>query len=247
MLCWQYAVTLPQCRQSSTLPYSLRARLTGRPYPVIHQAFCNAADALTRRNPSSPPGSEVSITRHADSTAAARVSDLSGRVLQFNDRSARTDGEPLGYGRSIHPWAQHAANDANCLAKESGKGYWEFADYVHANQRAISGTQKDPQQAFGELDRVTLDIGKKNGVDATQLQACVKAQADTIVKSSMAEGDSVGVSATPTIFVNGQRVEGADPDQLKAALNQQLLAAGVQPPAAPAPAPTPASPPAPSK
>jgi protein-disulfide isomerase len=147
---------------------------------------------------------------------------------------------------SIHPWAQHAATDANCLAKESGKGYWEFADYVHANQRNINGAQKDPQQAFGELDRLTLDIGKKNGADATRLQACVKAQADTIVKSSMAEGDSVGVSATPTIFVNGQRVEGADPDQLKAALNQQLLAAGVQPPAA-APAPTPASPPAPSK
>ena len=25
---------------------------------------------------------------------------------------------------SIHPWAQHAANDANCLAKESGPAYW---------------------------------------------------------------------------------------------------------------------------
>ena len=42
----------------------------------------------------------------------------------------------------MHPWAQHAANDANCLAKESDKGYWEFADYVHANQRAISGPQQ---------------------------------------------------------------------------------------------------------
>ena len=147
---------------------------------------------------------------------------------------------------SIHPWAQHAANDANCLAKESGNGYWEFADYVHANQHAINGQQKDVQQAFGELDRVTFDIGKKNGADATRLQACVKAQTDSLVKSSMAEGDSIGVSATPTVFVNGQRVEGADPDQLKAALNQQLLAAGVQPPA-PAPAAAQASPPATSK
>ncbi len=155
------------------------------------------------------------------------------------------------YPLSMHPWAQHAANDANCLAKESGKGYWEFADYVHANQRVISGPQKDPQQAFGELDRITLDIGKKNGADATKLQACVKAQADTLVKSSMAEGDAIGVSATPTMFVNGERLEGAmDADQVRAALNQQLLAAGVQPPAAPRPArltaPA-ASPAAPSK
>ena len=93
------------------------------------------------------------------------------------------------YPLSMHPWAKHAANDANCLAKESGKGYWEFADYVHANQRAISGAQKDLQQAFDELDRITFDIGKKNGADANRLQACVKAQADGAVKSSMAEGD----------------------------------------------------------
>jgi protein-disulfide isomerase len=151
------------------------------------------------------------------------------------------------YPLSMHPWAHHAANDANCLAKESGKDYWEFADYVHANQHAISGPQRDVQQAFGELDRLTLDIGKKNGADATRLQACVKAQAEGAVKSSIAEGDSVGVSATPTMFINGQRMEGAlDADQVRAALNQQLLAAGVQPPA-PAPPPASASPPATSK
>lgn len=149
------------------------------------------------------------------------------------------------YPLSMHPWAIHAANDANCLAKESGKDYWEFADYVHANQRAISGPQGDARQAFSELDRITSDIGKKNGADAARLQACVKAQADVAVKSSIAEGDTVGVSATPTMFVNGQRLEGAlDAGQVRAALNQQLLAAGVQPPA---PAPTPASPPATSK
>lgn len=145
------------------------------------------------------------------------------------------------YPLSMHPWAVHAANDANCLAKESGKGYWEFADYVHANQHAISGAQKDVQRAFGELDRITLDVGKKNGVDANRLQVCVKAQADGAVKSSMAEGDSVGVNATPTMFVNGERLEGAlDTDQVRMALDQQLLAAGVKPPA-------PASPPATSK
>lgn len=149
------------------------------------------------------------------------------------------------YPLSMHLWAVHAANDANCLAKESGKSYWEFADYVHANQRAISGAQKDVQQAFGELDRITLDVGKKNGADANRLQGCVKAQADGAVKSSIAEADSVGVNATPTMFVNGERLEGAmDTDQLRVALDQQLLAAGVKPPA---PTPAPASPPAPSK
>ena len=140
------------------------------------------------------------------------------------------------YPLSMHPWAKHAANNANCLAKENGPGYWEFADYVHANQRAISGSQRDVQNSFTELDHLTLDIGKKHGADAGRLQACVKAQPDAAMKASMAEGDAIGVSATPTVFVNGQRLEGAvDIEEVKAALNQQLLAAGVQPPAPAAP------------
>jgi protein-disulfide isomerase len=139
----------------------------------------------------------------------------------------------------IHPWAEHAAVDANCLAKESGPAYWQFADYLHSNQHSISGGQPGAQGANGELDRLTLDFGQKNGADMNRLQACIKAQSDTVVKASMAEGDNLGVSATPTVFINGERLEGAmDAADVRAALNRQLLAQGVQPPPAPAnPAP----------
>jgi len=146
----------------------------------------------------------------------------------------------------IHPWAEHAAVDANCLAKESGTAYWELADYLHANQRAMP---QNLQASDGELDRLTLDFGKKNGVDMNRLQACVKTQSDAPVKASMNEGDNVGVNATPTLFVNGERLEGAmDADEVRAAVNRQLLAAGVQPPPMPpAPASSPATTPAPAK
>lgn len=138
----------------------------------------------------------------------------------------------------IHPWAQHAAVDANCLAKENGAAYWQLADYLHANQRSISAGQGGGgQNADGELDRLTLDFGKKNGADVNRLQACVKAQSDALVKASMSEGDGLGVSATPTLFINGERLEGAlDADEVRTALNRELLAAGVQPPASTAPA-----------
>ena len=146
----------------------------------------------------------------------------------------------------IHPWAQHAANDANCLAAQSGAAYWQLADYLHANQREISGNQQNVQDAFAKLDAATMDFGKKNNVDTTKLQACIKAQSDSIVKASMAEGDKLNISATPTLFINGQRIEGAlGADELRAALNQQLLAAGVQPPAAPPAAAKPAAQPQP--
>jgi len=150
----------------------------------------------------------------------------------------------------IHPWAERAAIDANCLAKESGTAYWQLADYLHANQRSIP--PQNVQASDAELDRLTLDFGKKNGADMDRLQACLKTQSDAIVKASMDEGDTVGVNATPTLFVNGERLEGAmDADEVRAALNRQLLAAGVQPPPMPPapapPAPSPATAPAPAK
>ncbi len=141
----------------------------------------------------------------------------------------------------MHPWAPYAANNANCLAKESPAAYWELADYLHGNQRSISGSG-DLKKSQAELDRVTLDFGKKNGADVTVLQACLKAQPDSTLKASMAEGDKLGISATPTLFVNGEKLEGAmDASDLRAALDERLKAAGVQPPAPPA-APAPPAP-----
>lgn len=132
---------------------------------------------------------------------------------------------------SIHPWAQHSANDANCLAAENGTAYWEYADVVHANQKAI-GSGQDVTKSMAELDRIALDIGRKHGVDATKLQACLKNPPEKVLKASMAEGDSLGLNATPTMYINGQKLEGAvDADEVRAVINAQLLAAGIQPPA----------------
>jgi protein-disulfide isomerase len=134
------------------------------------------------------------------------------------------------YPLPMHPWAKHAANDANCLAKENPQGFWEFTDYVHANQRDISG-DKDLNKSFAELDRVTMDLGQKHGGDTARLQACIKMQPDDTLKASMREAESMGVQATPTMFINGERLEGAvDPEDVKAVINAQLKAAGIQPP-----------------
>ena len=43
----------------------------------------------------------------------------------------------------IHPWAMHAAVDANCLAAQNSDAYWDFADYIHANQHEVSN-EKTP-------------------------------------------------------------------------------------------------------
>ncbi len=244
------AVTLSRGEKSQTMDFLVskdgktlirmtKIDLTEDPYAATMKKI-DVAGRPTRGN----PDAKVTIINYDDFECpfCARMhSTLMTEILpQYGDKVKIIYKD---YPLSMHPWAKHAANNANCLAKESGPGYWEFADYVHANQRTISGSQKDVQNSFNELDHITLDIGKKNGADAARLQACIKAQPDAALKASMTEGDSIGVSATPTVFVNGQRLEGAvDVDEVRAALNQRLIEAGVQPPAPkPAPQQAPAS------
>lgn len=128
----------------------------------------------------------------------------------------------------IHPWAVHAAVDANCLAAQNNDAYWDYADYLHGNQRSISGT-RDTQ--FAELDKQATLQAQKHSLDVPKLQACVKAQDERAVRASMHEGEALDVSATPMMFVNGQKVDGAvPPDTLREVLDRALKDAGVAPP-----------------
>jgi protein-disulfide isomerase len=134
----------------------------------------------------------------------------------------------------IHPWATHAAVDANCLAAQSNDAYWDFADQIHGNPRQISG-ENGPNGQFAMLDRVTTEQGQKHNLDLTKLESCIKAQNTSDIKASTKEGESVGVSATPTIFINGQELDGALPvAEIRAVLDQALQRAGVPVPAHPA-------------
>jgi protein-disulfide isomerase len=136
----------------------------------------------------------------------------------------------------IHPWAVHAAVNANCLAAQNNDAYWDFADYVHANQREIN-KEKGHDAQNAALDKVTTLQGEKHGLDGAKLQACIKAQDDKAVRASMKEGDKVGVSATPAMFVNGAKVDGALPiEELRPIFDRALLDAGVAVPEHKAPA-----------
>ncbi len=122
----------------------------------------------------------------------------------------------------IHPWATHAAVDANCLATQNSDAYWDFADYIHANQHEVSN-EKTPAARLEALDKLTILQAQKHSLDTVKLQACVKAQDESAVKASMKEAEGIGVEATPTLFVNGEKIDGAVPvSELRAALDRAL-------------------------
>jgi len=122
----------------------------------------------------------------------------------------------------IHPWATHAAVDANCLASQNSDAYWDFADYIHANQHEVNN-EKTPGARLEALDKLTMLQGQKHNVDVVKLQSCIKAQDESAVKASMKEAEHVGVEATPTLFINGEKIDGAVPvSELRAVLDRAL-------------------------
>jgi protein-disulfide isomerase len=132
----------------------------------------------------------------------------------------------------IHPWALHAAVDANCLTDQSGEAYWRFVDYVHSHGDEVTGTAHDVPQALKTLDKLAHEEGLRSKLDVTKLDACIAKQDDSVVRASMKQGDSLGVNGTPTLFINGERISGALPqDELWIAIDRALREAGVQPPA----------------
>jgi protein-disulfide isomerase len=131
----------------------------------------------------------------------------------------------------IHPWAKHAAVDANCLTQQNPTAYWGFADSIHSNAKTISQTAGSDAQ-FAAVDKIALQEGRKTGLNLPQLQSCVKAQKDDLVQASMTEATTIGVEATPTLFINGVKLDGAVPaEELKIVINRALADAGQAPPA----------------
>ena len=135
----------------------------------------------------------------------------------------------------MHPWAMHAAVDANCLAVQSGAVYWSFVDYLHTHGQEISGADRNPAKSFVALDRIAREQGTLGKLDSGKLDACLTRQDESEVRTSEEEAASLGVDGAPALFVNGERINGAVPEeQVWMVIDRALRAAGEEPPAEPA-------------
>jgi len=145
------------------------------------------------------------------------------------------------YPLSIHPWAMHAAVDVNCVAAQSPQAYWKMVDYIHAHASDFGGKEKSVQQAADALDKLMLDEATKDNLNAAAVDACVKKQDQTAIKASMKIGDDLDVEATPILYINGEKLDGAYPlEDVFRMVDGALVAAGLTPPPPYKPDPKPA-------
>ena len=142
-----------------------------------------------------------------------------------------------------HPWAMRAAIDSNCLGAQSPTGYWNVVDYIHAHAADLGGPDHSLAKADDEIDKLTREEGARQSAKPDLLAACIVKQDVTAVNASRKEAEALGVEATPALFINGERVEGAVPiEYIYRMVDGALTAAGQTPPP---PVPVPAMPGAP--
>ncbi len=110
---------------------------------------------------------------------------------------------------SFHPQANPAANAAEC-ANEQGK-FWEMHDRIFTNQEQLS---PENYKAWA----------KEFGLDTTKFNSCYDTKKyDSKVTADFAEGSGVGVSGTPSFFVNGTLIVGAQGyDAFKSAIDAAI-------------------------
>lgn len=145
---------------------------------------------------------ECPFCQRAEPTVRQVMNDYSGKVrlvyMQF----------PL----SFHPNAQKAA-EANECAGDQGK-FWEYHDRLFDT---------------AQLDTASLKAHAASlGMDTARFNQCLDSGANAAKVAAMqGMGSQNGVSGTPTFFINGTPLVGAQPyANFKAAIDRQLAGSG---------------------
>ena len=114
----------------------------------------------------------------------------------------------------LHPWARTAAIAGRCAYQQDPKTFWKMYDLIYDNQDIISAAN-----AWTKM----MDYAGQSGLDADAFKTCMASpEAGAAVNASRANGQQLEVTSTPTVFVNGRRMVGADAHLLEQYINYEL-------------------------
>lgn len=111
---------------------------------------------------------------------------------------------------SLHPQARQAAEAARC-AHEQGK-FWEYHDKLYATA---------PKASADDLQSYAKDVG----LNADSFDRCfASGKYKEVVQRDLNEGAQLGLTGTPTFFINGREISGNQPSEAFEAIIDEELA-----------------------
>src|SRR5580700_5605554 len=114
----------------------------------------------------------------------------------------------------IHPWARTAALAGRCAYQQAPAAFWKMYDLIYDSQDVISA-----ENAWSKM----TDFAGQSGLNADAFKACMASpEAGAAVDASRANGVLLEVGSTPTMFINGRRIVGADAHTLEQYIKYEL-------------------------
>ena len=99
---------------------------------------------------------------------------------------------------NIHKWSDRAAGYADCISRKNPDQFWKFAQELFDQQEQIND-----QNAVEKLNAIATDAG----ADAAASAACADSSETKVrVNQQYQLGVSLGVTGTPTLFLNGRKI-----------------------------------------
>ncbi|MGZ4819547.1 MAG: thioredoxin domain-containing protein [Terriglobales bacterium] len=106
-----------------------------------------------------------------------------------------------------HHWAMKAAEYGDCVHRENPAAFWKYVDAVYAAQEQITSETNNTDDAGTKAEGKLKQLAAGAGVDGEKVAACAsQAATEQRIKQSMALGKEVDVTGTPTLYVNGRRI-----------------------------------------
>lgn len=117
---------------------------------------------------------------------------------------------------SIHSWAMEAAEFSTCVALQDKVAFWKIHDFLFTHQREIS------KESFET--RILDFITHETTIDPRRVITCVQQRGfdSTLRKDEELAGD-LGITGTPSVFLNGGRVFVRSVEDLRSALKAATL------------------------
>jgi len=132
----------------------------------------------------------------------------------FNELLARYNGKvrlvhkdlPL---ESLHPQARQAAEAGRCAYEQ--RKFWEYHDKLYANS---------PKASADDLKSYAKEIG----LNVDSFDRCFASRKyKAVVQQDLNEGAQLGLTGTPTFFINGREISGGQPlEAFTAMIDEEL-------------------------
>jgi len=184
-----------------------KAAPTPSPSPTVPAAPTGPVNVATGAHVLGDAKAKVTIVEFSDFQCPYCKTFYTATEGQIMDTYVKTGKAKFAFRNfplQFHQNAQVAAEAAECVAKLGGNdAYWKFHDTLFTKGNG-DGTG---------LDAASLkQYAKDQGIDATKFASCLDNH-DTAaaIKADADAGSAAGVSGTPSFYINGVQLVGAQP------------------------------------